>query len=156
MLFSSTGKFDAWKAEIAVMLTHLALERVQQPRTRLHAHAISAAIGMVVSAQSFKQVILALQTIQPLEPALQDRILKLEAADSLRTYLVGGCDPYLRDVYAECACDVHATRLAVARVEVVATAVRNKVQHGVDASRGMLDAWQFYLYQLATMNRGDC
>lgn len=154
MLFKTTGNFDVWKAEIAVMLTQLAIEKAGQARTKLQSHAVMAAIGMVVAAQSFEQVILALETLVPLEPALRDRVEKLRQVDELRIYGVGGMDTYLRDAYAECVTDVNATRLVVARVEVVLSAIRAKVQQGHDASRGgVLDPWQRHLYQLGTLNR---
>lgn len=154
MLFNTTGKFDGWKAELAVMLTQLAIEKAGNARTKLQSHAVMAAIGMLVAAQSFKQVILALETLVPLEPALRERVDTLKAVDALRIYGVGGMDTYLRDAYAECVTDLNATRLVVARVEVVLNAVRDKLQHGIDASRGgVLDSWQRHLYQLATLNR---
>lgn len=154
MLFNTTGKFDAWKAELAVMLAQLAVERAGHPRTKMHAHAVTACIGMLVAAQSFKDVILALETLMPLEPSLQGRVETLKSVDALRIYLVGGCDPYLRDAYAECVADLGATRILVGRVQLVHDAVRDKVRHGTDALRGgVLDPWQRHLYQLATLNR---
>ncbi|MBY0551319.1 MAG: hypothetical protein K2W95_28820 [Candidatus Obscuribacterales bacterium] len=161
-----TGQFDSWKAEVVEMLTQLAIEKAEQ--NKLESQPVKTAIGTVVAAQSFKMVILTLETLVPLDTTLRERVDTLQAADALRIYLdyptdrpyrcvapYGGCDSYLRDAYAECVTDVHATRQVVLQVQAVKDALGRYIGGKLTArDGGVLDDWQYYLYRLSILNQG--